>query len=306
MGGSSPSAPAQQTVTQVNQIPQFEQDYASQNANIAASIASTPYPTYSGQLIAGFAPQQTQGMQQAQQASTSYQPDLSAAEGMTQQAGNNQWNAQTAQQYMSPYAAAALQPQVQALQNNQALQNQQLNASATQAGAFGDARQGVTQGLNNFNNNLSMNDLMSQGMNSAYTTGQNAYNSANSNLLASGNQMGQLGAQQQNLGVAGATANFNAGTQQQQLNQTQLTEAYNNFMNQANWPTQGLNERIAALANSPYTQTNFTSLAPSSATAQNLGAFGALAGGLGSLVNGGSSSSGTPAVNNAPIGGTAI
>lgn len=291
MGGSSPSPASSQTVTQVQQIPQFEQDYAQQNQNIASSLASTPYPTYSGQLIAGLTPQQQQGMTQAQTASTAYQPDLSAAEGLTNQAGNNQWNAQTAQQYMSPYAMAALQPQIQALQNNEQLQNQQLGASATQAGAFGDARQGVAQGLNNFNNNLAMNDLTAQGMNTAYTTGQSAFNAQNANQLAAGGQLSNLGSQQQGLGEAGATANFNAGTQQQQLNQSQLTEAYNNFMNQVNWPTQGLNERISALGNSPYTTANYTSLAPSSATAQNLGSFASLAGGLGSLL--GTSGSGS-------------
>lgn len=298
MSGGSSSPPSQQTVTQVNQIPQFEQDFAQSNQNIAASLASQPYPTYSGQLIAGMTPQQTTGMQQAGTAATAYQPDLSAAEGITAGVADNSWNPQTAQQYMSPYAQSALQPQIQALQQQQAQNQLGINSQATMHGAFGDAQNGVQQGLNNFYAGQNLNNLEQTGMNQAYNTGLSAFQNQQQQQLAAGQQFGNLAGANQTMGITGATANYNAGAQQQQLNQSQLTEAYNNFMNQVNWPTQGLNERIAALANSPYTQTNYTSLAPSNTTAQNLGSFASLAGGLGSLT--------TPAVNNPPVGGSSV
>lgn len=284
--GDSGGGGGTQTVTQTQAIPDWQQGMVQSNENIAQSLASQPYPNYQGQLIAGFSPMQQQGMNMTGQAANSYQPDLGMAEGLTAM-GSQQWNPQQAQNYMSPYAMAALQPQIQALQNNQALQQHALDASATQAGAFGDARQGVAQGLNNFNNNLAMNDLVSQGMNSAYNTGQQAFQNDQARLLGAGGQFAGLGGQQQSLGLSGANAVFNAGTQQQQLQQQQLSTAYQNFMNQVNWPAQMLNLRIAATANSPY-QVPTANLAPTSATAQNLGAFASLAGGLGSLLGGGS------------------
>lgn len=328
MSGGSPSGGGSSTVTQVQQIPQFQQDYALQNENIASSLAATPYPTYSAPLISGFTPQQTTGMAQAGTAATAYQPDLTAAEGATNQAsasfapygtaaGNlaagstSPWTAATAQQYMSPYAAAALQPQLQQLQLQQTANQQNIDKSATMAGAFGDARNGVATGLNNFYGNMASNDIMATGMNSAYNTGLQAFQQGQQQQLQAANTLGQIGTQaanvnlatgsqdanlaglQQSLGITGANANYNAGTQQQQLSQEQLTEAYNNFMNQVNWPTQQLNMRIAALGNSPYTTSNYTTLAPSNASAANLGAFASLAGGVGSLLGGGGSSGGS-------------
>lgn len=279
MGGSSGGG-SQSTNTQVQQIPAFEQQFASQNQNIAASLASNPYPTYQGQLIAGFTPQQQQGLQMAGQAATSYQPDLSAAEGLTAGA-SQQWNPASAAQYMSPYAMAALAPQMQQLQLQEGQQQLRDNASATMAGAFGDARNGVQSSLDDFYGNLAMNDLVSQGMNSAYNTGMNAFQSDQGRMLQAGGQFSNLAGQQQGLGETGAQSMFGAGSQQQQLTQQQLTEAYNNFLNQANWGQNELGLRESALSNSPYNNTNYTSLAPSNATAQNLGAFSSLAGLLG-------------------------
>lgn len=293
MSGGGSSSPPSQTVTQVQDIPAWAQQAGQQNYQLAESIASQPYPTYSGQLIAGFTPQQTQGMQDAQTAATAYQPDLSQAEGYTNQAAQA-WNPQAAQQYMSPYAQSALQPQVQALQNQFAQQQQATNAGATQAGAYGDARQGVQTSLNNFNENQQLAGVEATGMNTAYNTGLSAYQAQQGVLGNAGNQLANIGAQQQNLGETGANAEFGAGSQQQQLTQQQLTESYNNFMNQTLWPTQGLNEQISALSNTPYTQANYTTLPPSNSTASNLGGFSSITGALGSLLSG-SGGSGTSA-----------
>lgn len=287
------SAPASQTVTQVQDIPAWAQQAGQQNYQTAESIASQPYPTYQGQLIAGFTPEQQSGLTQASTAANSYQPDLNQAESYTQQAANP-WNAQTAQQYMSPYAQAALQPQIQQLNNQLAQQQQQTNAGATQAGAFGDARQGIYNSQNNFNANVALNGLEAQGMNTAYNSGLSAYQAQQGVLGQAGSQMANIGAQQQQLGEAGAQAQFGAGAQQQQLTQQQLTEAYNNFMNQTLWPTQGLNEQISALSNTPYVQSNYTTLPPANSTASNLGGFSSITGLLGNLLSGsGGSSSGT-------------
>lgn len=280
MSGGGSGGGGSNTTTEVKQIPDFEQDFAQQNQNIAASIASNPYPTYQGQLIAGFSPQQQQGQQMAGQAATAYQPDVGTGEAMTLGA-SNQWNPQTAAQYMSPYAQAALQPQIQAMQTQLGQQQLLSNANATQAGAFGDARNGVANALNNYYGDQSLAGIESTGMNTAYNTGQQAFQNDQSRLLQAGAQMGNLGNEQQTLGEAGANALQTSGAQQQQLTQQQLTEAYNNFMNQTNWAQNQLGVRESALSNSPYTNTNYTTLAPSNATAQNVGAFSALSGLLG-------------------------
>jgi hypothetical protein len=325
MGGSSGGGSGT-TVTNQTAIPDWQQGQVQANEQTATALSAQPYPTYSGQLIAGFTPQQTQGMTMAQNASTAQAPDLTAAEGLAGaapgaaspyyaqaasqiQAATQPWNAQTAAQYMSPYAQSALAPQIQALGIQQQQNANQIGSQATMAGAFGDAQYGNEQALNNLYANQSLNQLEQTGMNSAYNTGlqafgqqqqaglQGASQSANigsslaTNDLNAASAYGSLGQAQQSTGIAGANAVFNAGTQQQQLNQSQLTEAYQNFMNQANYPYQQLNAQIAATANSPY-QVPTANLAPSNATAANLGAFSSALGGLGSLL-GGSGSTGS-------------
>ena len=287
-GGSSGGG-GTSTVSQTA-IPDWQQGQVVANENIANSLASQPYQTYQGQTIAGFSPLQQQGMQMTQQAATAGQPALNAASQLTG-AATQQWNPQAAQSLMSPYVQASLQPQVQALQIQQAQNANNINARATQAGAYGDAQYGNEQALNNFFGNQNLAGIESQGFNTAYNNAQNQFNTQNQNLLSAGQQFGNISNAAQQQGLTGANAVFNAGTQQQQLNQQQLTEAYQNFVNQQNYPYQQLNARIAATANSPY-QVPTANLAPTSATAQNLGAFASLAGGVGSLLGGGSSSGG--------------
>lgn len=293
MDGGGGGGGGQQTVTQVQQIPEWQKEYAQENERIAASLASQPYPNYTGQLIAGFAPRQQQGMQMAEQAASAYVPNLYTAEMMTA-GGARPWGPEAAMQYMSPFAMAAMAPQIQQLKLKQSQDQKGIDAGATHSGAFGDARHGVADAMNNFYSDLALSDLVSQGMNQAYNTGMGAHQGDMARLMGAGQQFGQLAGQQQQLGVTGANALFNAGTQQQQLTQQQLKAAYSNFMNQVNWPREQLNLRIASLANSPYSVTNHTTLPPSNATAMNVGAFGALAGGLGSLMNGGQSGGGGP------------
>lgn len=286
MGDSGGGGGGGQNTTQVQQIPEFEQQFASENQNIARSLGSNPYPTYNGQLIAGFSPQQQQGMQMAGQAATAYQPDLGTAEGLTA-ASSGQWSPQAAQQYMNPYAQSALQPQIQALQLQQGADQRKIDANATQSGAFGDSRHGAESALNNFYAGQNLNNLEQQGMNAAYTTGQNAFQNDQQRLLAAGNQFGNLAGAQQSLGETGAQALYGAGQQQQQLQQQQLTESYNNFLNQMNWGQNQLGLRESALSNAPFSNINYKSLVPND-TASTLGAFTSLAGQAGKYFGGGS------------------
>jgi hypothetical protein len=85
----------------------------------------------------------------------------------------NPANTATVQQFMSPYIQAALNPQITQLNTQFGQQQQALNSQATEAGAFGDARQGVAQSLNNYYNNLATSGVEANGYNSAF---QNAIN----------------------------------------------------------------------------------------------------------------------------------
>jgi hypothetical protein len=337
-GGSSSSAPPpQQTVTQVQQLPAFEQQMAQNNQNIATSIGSTPYPVYNAPLTQPFSNLQNQGINQVQGVAGSYQPGLNAAAGLTGASTQQQVNPLGAfsaagvqpgqdpssmiSQFMNPYVMQALQPQLQQLQIQQQMNANKIGSQATQEGAFGDARQGAAEALNNYYGGLQQQGIIGQGYYNAYNQAQQmalaqqqleqqAFGQAQSGgqaeqqqLLNAGTQFGNIGAQQQNLGLQGASALYGAGQQQQSQGQQELNTAYQQFLNQVNWPLQMLNVQESSLSNSPYNLTNYQTLPPANTTAQNLGAFASVAGGLGSLLGGGQAQAST---NTAPFGGTAF
>ena len=68
-----------------------------------------------------------------------------------------------AQQYMNPYIQTALNPQLQALQRQAAINQQCDLAKLTQAGAYGGSRQAILEGQNNYN-------LLSQQAKASRTT----------------------------------------------------------------------------------------------------------------------------------------
>lgn len=389
------------TVTQMQQIPDFEQDFSLQNQQLAQSLGSQPFPVYGGAMVAPFAPQQYAGMQMAGDSATSWQPTLDASAYLTGQAaggnkyldsaqqyamlgndttGNIQYsnnlvgqalgpnndmntaralagramsfdpsNSDQLGQYMSPYVAQAMAPQITALQTQIAQQHQANAAGATGAGAFGDSRQGSYDALADFYGQQSLAGLVGQGYNTAFNNAQNVMGQQQGAALQGAGQFGQMGAQQQalqlqganqmfqtgvnqqnqamqianlfnqmgqgqqgvqlqgagmlgniagaqqNLGIGGANALYNAGSQQQTQQQQGLNLAYQNYLNQVNWPYQQLNTRLAALSNSPYNIQTASTLPNANSAAQGFGTAASLAGLLGSL-GGGSGAK-------APLGG---
>jgi hypothetical protein len=73
-----------------------------------------------------------------------------------------------AQQYMNPYIQTALNPQLEALQRQAAINQQGDMAKLAKAGAFGGSRQAILQGQNDYNLLAQQADLIGKGYNQAY------------------------------------------------------------------------------------------------------------------------------------------
>lgn len=328
----------QNTVTSVQQIPEFEQEASQRNQQLAQSIGSQPFPVYQGQLIQGFNPTQQAGQTMAVNAAGAYQPGLNQAMNTTgaaldpsgvnaysQAAGGSvghalsMSNPRAVGAYMNPYVEQALAPQVSDLQLQLGQQQRAIDQNATQAGAFGDARQGAASSLQNYYGNQALNQLIGTGYNNAYSQAQSALQAQQGvqlagaqqlgNLagiqgqeqqtqLAGAQQLGTLAGQQQQLGLTGANAIYNAGQQQQQLGQQQLNAAYQQYLNQINWPVQMLNVQESALSNSPYNIATAVTLPQGNTVAQGFGGLSSIAGLLGALGSGSNA--------NAPFGGQTI
>jgi len=330
--GGAPSAPAAQTVT--NQPPQYVQTQAEQNMGTANYLASQPFPQYQGQLVQPLTSLQNQGIQAATNAAGAYAPALTNAANLDTNAINanpinggatnatdpfNQNLALSNEnigRYMSPYIQQSLQPQLQQAQLNLNNQQNQTNAQATSAGAFGDARQGVENALNNYYGGQTMAGIEAQGLNTGYNTAlataqgeqnlglqeqgvqqqqQNLGLNEQNTLLQGGNQLANLAGQYQQMGLTGANALEDAGQLQQTNLQQQLNTAYQQYLNQTQYPFQMLGVQESSITNNPYSLTNNIQLPGTSPLLSGLGSFSSLAGGLGSLLGpGGGNPSSNP------------
>lgn len=225
------------------------------------------------------------------------------AMGMTAQQAQNSWtNPGTAQSFMNPYEMQSLAPQMALLQQQQGQQQATNQGQATQAGAFGGSRMGVQNALQDQSNQLAMSNLVGQGMNQAYNTGQQQYNTQQANTLAAANQLqqgagqiGQLGSQQAAMGTQQGNLGMNLGSlanqqqaaqlnvlnaqntvggQQQQQNQNIINQAISNYSQQQQYPEQQLNEYSSLLhgyAIPGQTQTSYQAAPSLASTAAGLG-----------------------------------
>ena len=133
------------------------------------ALANQPYQAYGGPLTAGQSELQTQAFQ-----------GLGALNVPTTQMGGftptSFTSGTTAQDFMSPYIGAALEPQIAEAQRQAEIQRVQNASRLGKAGAFGGSRQAImeSEGQRNLLRNLA--DIYGTGMQQAYTQGMGQFN----------------------------------------------------------------------------------------------------------------------------------
>jgi len=204
---------------------------ANGNTTVTGMKPYQPYSSNPADYFAQFSPLQ----QQAQQSAANMQvaPQIGQASDITGQAaqgalgtanpamglgmmgaqagmsyGQNAQNPNAVQSYMNPYLQATLAPSMQLLNQQYGQQGAAEQGAATSAGAFGGSREALMQGLNQQNQNLAQNQLVSNAYNQAYNT-------ANQNMQAA-SQLGMQGAGIGLQGVQGAQSAYNLAGQQGQ------------------------------------------------------------------------------------------
>lgn len=133
------------------------------------ALSEMPYQAYEGPLTAGQSELQTQAFQ-----------GLGALNVPTTQMGGftptSFTSGTTAQDFMSPYINAALEPQIAEAQRQAEIQRVQNASRLGKAGAFGGSRQAImeSEGQRNLLRNLA--DIYGTGMQQAYTQGMGQFN----------------------------------------------------------------------------------------------------------------------------------
>jgi hypothetical protein len=132
---------------------------------------------------------------------------------------SQQFGQQQADQYMNPYMQSVVNIQQQAAQRQADIARTGRNAQATQAGAFGGARQFITDAEANRALADQQNAIQAQGLNTAFSQAQQQFNADQAaNLQA---QQANIGQQQfgANLGMQGLQTGLSAAGQLGQLGQ---------------------------------------------------------------------------------------
>lgn len=223
------------------------------------------------------------------------------------------FGANEAEQYMNPYQQNVTDSAIRKLGVQYQTQQQGRNANAAKVGAFGGSRQGLVENaaLNDYN--YAVGDTQYKGSADAYTNAQAQYerdrqaqadasklqltadtsNQANdlasaqlrqtgyTSALQGANQLGTLGATQQELALNRANALNTVGQQQQALTQKEQDQAYADFTNARDAERNNLTFYSGILrgTNGVLGQDSTTS-APSPSLASQLGGLGIAGAGL--------------------------
>ena len=201
-------------------------NYLTQAQNLAGTGGAGPNALMQ-QSYTNAANMQTPG--QFGQATNLFNQTGSAAQQVGQNYANQATNPNAVGAYMNPYIQQSLAPQLALLNQQQALQGQQIQSQATGAGAFGGNREALAQGLNAQNYGLAEQQAIGQGYNTAYNNAiQNMQYGANLGLQGL-NTANQAASGLAGTGAAQNTANLGIANLQNTLGQQQYNLPYQNL-----------------------------------------------------------------------------
>ena len=202
MCSSAPAAPSTQSSTV--DLPDWAKPYAKETlakAKTLTDINTNPYQQYGGNRIAGFQPMQEQAFKTMS--------GLDAGpEAFSKGIGS----------YMSPYMQNVVDIQKREAGRQSDIAGTQQQAQATQSGAFGGGRDAIMRAERERNLGQQMNDIQAKGSQSAFDQASNQFRQGITQQSGLAQMQGQM------------------GQQQQQQAQRPLDTAYQDFLNQQNYP----------------------------------------------------------------------
>lgn len=283
--------------TTSREIPAWLEGASQDIVSRAGTLSNQAYKPYEGERVAGFTDLQ-QGVFEGIGNQT-VAPQVGQASGLAGIAANQalntganydryqtgQFTGDVAQSYMNPYQQNVTNAQLREADRSADIATTQRMGNATRSGAFGGSRQAVMDAEAGRNLALQKGDIQAQGLQQAYSQGQQQFNTENA-LAENSNQFGtNVGLQGLNTALQGANTMGNlgqmqfgqemdifkgqalAGQQQQQLAQQQLDVDYQDFQAEQKHPYENLAFYQSMVAGVPYSTTTNTSSMSGSVTA---------------------------------------
>lgn len=271
------------TIVQSNNLPGYVEQGGQENYEQAKEIADRPYEAYTGPRIADFSGTQSKAFDAVKGADGVWKPQVDKAKSMTATVGDTKFPEANVEAYMNPFLEGVLANSIDELSRQGSIDRNRIKSSAATRGAFDSARHGVVEAEQMRNEGLMRNRMITDMNAAGYDRAYAAYRDDEARDLEASKQLAALGQLDRDLRLSDAQALLDVGGMEQSMDQSHLDISYEDFLRQRDHPLEMLNMKMSALLNSPYS-TQSKQISPyetSNQFAQNAGAFGALAGGLG-------------------------
>jgi len=210
------------TSGQQESLSDWASPYVTNMLSKGEALSNQPYQSYGGPLTAGQSGLQTQAFQ-----------GLAGLAVPTAQMGGftptSFTSGTTAQNYMSPFMNAALEPQMAEAQRQAEIQRVQNASRLGKAGAFGGSRQAIMESEGQRNLLRNMADIYGTGMQTAYTQGMGQFNTEQDRAQQAQNDVNRYG-------LASLGAQQTAGGIQQGLEQQGVAADYAQFKEERDDP----------------------------------------------------------------------
>lgn len=247
--------------TKTTEVPEYVTAIGQSLAGKAGEVLSKPFEAYTGQRVADFTSDQQSAFQKLRDLiSGAPQVGADAIKGAQNyaKAGPQQISTERVvdqngrlgaiDDYLNPQREAVLNPALRVIQEQADAQRKKINANRTTAGAFGDARHGISEAMLGRDTSLAMGETAGKIEADAYdkAMGQRAADlarmlgvdtqNANFNEQALGRELTGTGAMldrataDQARQLTGINALLGSGTQQQGNAQQNLDAAFQEFM----------------------------------------------------------------------------
>lgn len=264
--GQTPPAVTTDTNSGSN-LPLWYSSYLSTLANQSANIASAPYQSYDQPRIAPQDQQETAAYDFLGQNAGNWQQPLQGAQGAAGSVAGG-FNEDQFNKYLSPYTGGVVN-EIGRLGQQNLTENllPTLNDQFIGSGQFGSDRNRTMD--ERLVRDVGANISGQQGMalQGAYTNAEQAYNTGQGNVNAAAQNLGGLSQMDQALTTGEAGALSASGQTNRAFGQANYDLAYQDFLNQQNYPRQNVSFLSSVLHGQQVpTSQNTTSTAPFSGT----------------------------------------
>ena len=264
------------------QIPEWVSQAGQEAFTQAKSLATQPFQPFTGPRIADFSADEQTAFDMTRANQGSYQPLMDEAGTNLTQAAKS-FDQAAADQYMNPYQQNVMDIAARNLNRQFDISRRQGDAAAAAGGAFGGSRHGLLNAENERNRMMQMSDMYAQGQSAAYENAQRAFMQDQARSLKAADLGTSMAGALQSMGYTDAAAMEAIGQKERELDQASLDTAYQDYLEQREFPYRQINFALGALKGTPYETRTFqegTSVTPQLGTSQ----FGQGAGALASLV----------------------